>query len=391
MTKMTKKIGAIITALVFIAIAFAIYHYYPFHKKMLPTYFAYTQAEKDSLYQLNSKHKITQEELEKWDTIVFDLVKKNKLGDAHASRIYAYLYTAQRDAAYLSYNVKHSFMGSIDAISAKVLCLFFTHDCSNLANSVGHDPYSAELADMVTNKVKARMQEDDTKTKLYPEKPAAFYWAGIRPYFGQDTGSWKTWLIQSGNEFRVPAPPAYDSPEWQHQLQITTTALKNISNEQKKAVIFWAGNPGTITPPGQWLDIANHYMRSNDVPLAKVLLVRSVLAMTIADAVIAVFDSKYSYWMKRPNMLDKTIQTIMPTPNHPSYPAGHATISGAASTVLIYYFPDAKITWEKYAYEASYSRVWGGIHFTNDTEQGLTLGKHVGDRAISVEPKLTYE
>ncbi|MGH2374189.1 MAG: phosphatase PAP2 family protein, partial [bacterium] len=105
-------------------------------------------------------------------------------------------------------------------------------------------------------------------------------------------------------------------------------------------------------------------------------------AMTIADAVIAVFDSKYTYWVKRPFMMDRSIRTVMPTPNHPSYPAGHSTLSAAAATILSHYFPEATDTWQALAREAGLSRVWGGIHFPMDNEQGLILGDRVAREAI---------
>jgi membrane-associated phospholipid phosphatase len=354
---------------------------------VLPTYFSYSKADKKLLASLHSNQKITVEGLKKWDKVMLELVKENKLGDAPASRVYAYVYTAQRDAAFLSMNIKHSFMGSIDLVSAKTLCLFFKNNCSDLMSQVKSvtDPFSNELADVVVTKLKARIQNDEKNTHLYPEKSSAHSWAGTHPYFGQEVGSWMPWLMQSVDQFVAPPPPAYDSPEWQHQLKMTQDALAKVTPQQTKAIVFWAGNPGTVTPPGLWLIYANDYIFSHELPLSKILMIRSVLAMGMADSVIAVFNSKYTYWMKRPFMLDPSISTVMPTPNHPSYPAGHSTISSAAATILTYYFPENQANWLQKANEASMGRVWGGIHFTIDAEQGIILGKRVGEAAIRNE------
>jgi len=280
-------------------------------------------------------------------------------------------------------------MGDIDVVSAQTLCLFFPEKCTELTSNIktASDPYSTELAALVINKIQMRIMTDKKNTHLYPEKSAAYYWKGIRPYYGQDAGSWMPWLMQSVDKFVAPPPPVYNSPEWQHQLQMTKDALEHITPEQTKMVVFWAGNPGTATPPGVWMVFANDYMFAQNISLTRILLVRCVLAMGIADATIAVFNSKYTYWVKRPFMLDPKIITVMPTPNHPSYPAGHSTISSAAATILSYYFPANKAEWSQKEKEASMSRVWGGIHFTIDAQQGNELGKRVGETAIAHQEK----
>ncbi len=354
----------------------------------LPTYFSYSENEKKTLIDSSSKQEIMIDALKKWDTIMFNLVKDNKLGDARASRVYAYLYTAQRDAAFLSMNIKKRFMGNIDLVSAQTLCLFFENDCADLkAQTVKFtDPYSQALANIVLVKIQARIKADEKNIHDYPLlTPAEQHWKGIPPYYGIEVGSWMPWRIDSVNKFVAPAPPSYNSSEWQHQLQLTKDALMHITPEQTKLVVFWAGNPGTVTPPGLWLIAANNYIFLHKIPMQKVLLVRSILTMSMADAVIAVFNSKYLYQVKRPFMLDPTILTIMPTPNHPSYPAGHSTISAAAATVLSYYFPDQSRYWLQTADEASMGRIWGGIHFTIDAQQGMILGKKVSEAVIAKE------
>ena len=58
------------------------------------------------------------------------------------------------------------------------------------------------------------------------------------------------------------------------------------------------------------------------------------------DALIACWDSKYTFWEMRPNQLDPIITTVVPTPNFPGYVAAHATLSEASATVLDYLFPN---------------------------------------------------
>ena len=72
----------------------------------------------------------------------------------------------------------------------------------------------------------------------------------------------------------------------------------------------------------------------------------------------------------------------MPTPNHPSYPAGHSTLSSAAVTILVNYFPEARDKWTMLGEEGGMSRIWGGIHYMQDHEAGELLGKKVAEVAL---------
>ncbi|WP_419418892.1 vanadium-dependent haloperoxidase [Legionella sp. D16C41] len=363
-------------------------YFYLFHNSVnqLPTYFKYTPEEQASLSHLESSKLMTMDSLKKWDNVMFDLVKSHKLADAPASRLYAYVYTAQRDAAFLAFNVKHQFVGNLDVISSEVLCLFFPDSCLNIKLGVRDDGFSHRLSDLVLNKIKPRMAKDSQNEHLSPQLFGEGYWAGVKPFFGQDVGFWTPWLISSLKQYLPPKPSNPNDPFWQSQLKQTENALNHITPEQTKAVVFWAGNPSTVTPPGIWLKFANEYMEKEQVSLSKVFLVRSVLAMGIADAVITVFKAKYTYWVKRPFMLNPAIHTVMPTPNHPSYPAAHSVVSAAAAVILTYYFPENKSVWWKEAHQASSSRVWGGIHFPVDTNAGLQLGEEVAHAVLQAQP-----
>jgi hypothetical protein len=181
----------------------------------------------------------------------------------------------------------------------------------------------------------------------------------------------------------VSSSLALNSPAFKEQVAITERALKNISLEQRRAVVFWAGGPGTKTPPGIWLNILDEYLKDKQSSVESALTARAALSAAMMDAFIGCFDSKYTYWVRRPFMVNHAIQTVMPTPNHPSYPAGHACVSGAAKTVLSYFFPADTKHWQAQAEEAASSRVWGGIHYTIDNQAGLELGERVG--TVTVE------
>lgn len=353
--------------------------------KRISTYFSYSEQDLAPLTHLQSSKQMTQQELERWDRASLDLIYQEKANE-NAARIMAYLYVAQREAAYLSYRLRNCFEGSLDPVSKKTLGLFFPF--LSARHSFDEDPYSNTLADIVLAKLKARLDEENHDTRLYERKIGEEYWSGKSPLIGFSTASWKPWIIKSGNQFRLPPLPSLNDPFWEEQIKAVKEAHRLITAEQKRAVYFWAGIGKGYLQTGNWIKMANDYMWNQHVEFSSLLLIRSILAMGIEDSTIAAFDSKYTYWVKRPHMMDDSIHPLVPVPNHPSYPSAHSVVSAASATILTYFFPKAKSLWSDLKKEAGESRIWGGIHFPIDNEAGFALGERVGEaviRSVSVQ------
>lgn len=345
------------------------------------TYFTYDQSDIDALSKQTSNAVMSIDDIEEWEDRTYELVESHRDGDVAASKVYAYMAIAQMDAAALSYQAHRSFMGNIGLVSKDVLCELYSDSCSGLIAT--EDSYSKQLSSIVMTQVKARIAEDTAQTTPSVLKTGSELWQGPAPQVGLGAPSFKPWFLTSGDQFRSAPPLAISSPEMQAELEVVKQTLASATNEQKAVVVKWAGGPGTRTPPGIWLTLAADYMQAENTPLDTYLEVRALVTASMADAVIGAFDSKYAYQYKRPNMIDTSIITIMPTPNHPSYPAGHATISWAAATVLSEYLPNNQQEWERLAVEASDSRTIGGIHFPADNAAGTTLGTHIGDQVLN--------
>ncbi|MFN3666386.1 MAG: phosphatase PAP2 family protein [Sediminibacterium sp.] len=180
-----------------------------------------------------------------------------------------------------------------------------------------------------------------------------------------------------------PGPP----PPTASQQMKTETAeildfIKTPSAEKIRITHFWADGVGTSTPPGHWNAIA-----AEDFIKAKFSEVRwarnlALLNMSLMDAAIVCWDTKFFYFNPRPTQLDPNIKTYTGIPNFPAYISGHSTFSGAAAAILGYIIPAQAKTYEAMALEASISRMYGGIHYRSDCEVGLQAGKQVGSYAI---------
>lgn len=345
------------------------------------TYFTYSQQDVDKLRALGSAATISISQASTWQDKAYGLVEQHSTVDVDASKVYTYLAVAQLDATALSYKAHHAFIGSIEPISKDILCTFYADSCGTLLVE-SEDTYSKALSDIVMTKVVERIKQDNAQTKPYVLNIGPQYWSGPSPQIGISAGSSKPWLVRSSSQFRVQPPPAAGSVEQRQQLAAVKQALATDTDNQKAIVVKWAGGPGTKTPPGIWLSLADNYMQARTTSVDAYLETRSVLSMTMTDAIISVFDSKYTYQYKRPNMFDPSIMTVMPTPNHPSYPAGHATISWAAAAVLSHYFPANQPEWRNLAKEETNSQLLGGINFPIDNVAGTTLGIHVGNEAL---------
>jgi membrane-associated phospholipid phosphatase len=197
--------------------------------------------------------------------------------------------------------------------------------------------------------------------------------ASIEP----NAGNWKTWIISSGKDYRVPPPP--DEAATQAELvQLRDLASKRDTTAEAQIIHWDAGAPAY-----RWVDLLNMRVLFGDVPPNSQRLY-AYMTVAIADAMIAAWESKYFYNRPRPSVLDPTLSTALPTPNSPSYPSEHAAAAGAAATILAYFLPKEAESFGAMANEAAISRVAAGVQFPSDAEAGLALGRRVAEQVIAV-------
>jgi membrane-associated phospholipid phosphatase len=158
---------------------------------------------------------------------------------------------------------------------------------------------------------------------------------------------------------------------------------QNPTRERMRIVHYWADGVGTYTPPGHWNAIAAEAFVGlgwSEVRWARAF---ALLNMSLMDAAIVCWDTKFIYYNPRPSQVDPEIKTLTGLPNFPGYISGHSTFSGAAAEVLGYLVPSSKGEFQAKAEEASLSRLYGAIHFKSDCTVGLSVGKKVGGYAVT--------
>ena len=142
----------------------------------------------------------------------------------------------------------------------------------------------------------------------------------------------------------------------------------------------------------------------------------ALTSMAANDALIAVFDAKYTYNLWRPvtaiRNADQTNNSSTPrdaswrplgdTPMHPEYPCAHCISSAAVSAVLQGVAgndigeismssptaPGVIRKWTRlqdYSEEVSMARIYAGFHYRFSTIVGKDMGKKIGELAVTTQ------
>ena len=216
-----------------------------------------------------------------------------------------------------------------------------------------------------------------------PKGPGMWYSAPGVPPIGIGMTHARPWLLDSAAQFRPGPPPAYGSPAWRAALNEVKRVARERTPEQTHIAQLW----NSADPWERWNDVASTALLRHHASDADAARVLAVLNAAATDAIIACFDAKYHYWTIRPSQADSTIALAdsVELPNFPSYPSGHACSAGAFDAVLGHYFPQDRAEFTRIAEEQAMSRLWGGIHYRFDDDEGLALGRVVARYGVEQE------
>lgn len=206
-----------------------------------------------------------------------------------------------------------------------------------------------------------------------------------RPPMLPNFGLLKAWTLSPAQlaALAPPAPPSTSSPEMRADVAKVRDIVDHITRDQIAIAQKWNDGAGTYTPPGHWNAIAAEHVRGAQMSEVRAARVFADLNMAMHDAAVACWGAKFQYFNPRPGQLDPLIKTVIGLPNFPAYPSGHSTFSGAAATVLSYFFPDASSSFVAMADEAGISRVYGGIHYPTDVQRGKEHGVRIGESVVA--------
>lgn len=227
-------------------------------------------------------------------------------------------------------------------------------------------------------------------------------WGNVTPF-----------ALFSGAMFSPGIPPELTSVEYAADLN-EVKELGDVNSatrtaDQTDIARFWANGGGTSTPPGHLNVMASIVATEQNNTLAENARLFAMLNVALADAAIQCWNIKFDTNFWRPitairaadtdgndgTTADATWTPLLTTPPFPSYTSGHSTFSGAAAAVLRTFFGTDNVTFTlpsenelvadrtftsftHVAEEAADSRLYGGIHYRFDNEDGLIAGTTIG-------------
>lgn len=244
----------------------------------------------------------------------------------------------------------------------------------------------------------------------YPTPPA--YISAIEP----EWRTIKTFFIPELNAYSGNPMAPYDltpgSSFHTQMLEVYETG-KNLTDEQRLIANFWDCNPfmvkfsghmaigvKKISPGGHWMGITGIVAEKAQISFAETAYIHAMVAMGLHDAFISCWETKYKTDRIRPETvinreLDQRWRPQLQTPPFPEYTSGHSVISRASAVILTGYFgddfafvdnsevyfglPEREFTsFLQASEEAAISRLYGGIHFRDAIEEGITQGEKIG-------------
>jgi hypothetical protein len=215
--------------------------------------------------------------------------------------------------------------------------------------------------------------------------------------------------LRSGDQFRAGPPPSLTSLRYARDY-FEVKKLGRFDSpfrRQDRADVarFYAAVLGVST----WNPAVRQVAAAEGLSLTANARAFALLNMAIVDGLIAVFDTKYTYTFWRPEtavragntdgnpltIADPGFAPFVTTPCHPSYPSAHGSIAGGAREVAERIFgrnghritlsnaavPGIVLHYTRFkdiAYDIDDARIYGGIHYRFDQEQGGRLGRRVG-------------
>jgi hypothetical protein len=227
-----------------------------------------------------------------------------------------------------------------------------------------------------------------------PSCPAAggilLQWGNLRPF-----------AIESTSQFRSAPEPALTSRRYARSYKevMRVGSIDSPFRPQDRADVaqFYAAT----APVPVWNSAAAQAAVERGRSMSENARTFALMNVAISDAAASVFETKYSYYLWRPETAihangDTAWMPYIVTPCFPSYGSAHASLSNAARKVLErldgprHHFITLSNpavagvilqyeNFEQITHDIDDARVYGGIHFRFDQDIGSEQGRQVGE------------
>ncbi len=284
--------------------------------------------------------------------------------------------------------------------------------------------YGRTIADSIINWTK---KDNYLKSRgmtrfVYSTAPGAWqptpldYAQALEPYWNTIRPLTMTSASQFSPKEKLLYSKSKNSVFYKNVMEVYTIS-KNLDTLQKATALYWDDNPNVsvnighlnyfihkVSPGGHWILIGQQACIKKNMQVAKAAQVYALTSIALFDAFISCWDEKYRTNLIRPitiinRIIDKNWTPYIQTPPFPEFSSGHSVISDAAAVVLTallgdnfeftdeieIQFGNKARTFKSFleaAYESTWSRVYGGIHYPETARISIVQGKEIGNHVL---------
>jgi hypothetical protein len=229
------------------------------------------------------------------------------------------------------------------------------------------------------------------------------------------------WIMSRADQFRPGPPPDLKSETWAKDYnEVKMLGAKNSTQrtpEQTEIARYWEE-----TRPLLYHPLVKAVASLPGRTVSQNARLYAAASMAADDALIAVFDAKYTYNFWRPVTAIRNGQMggngataseagwtpFINTPMHPEYPCAHCVVSGSIGAVLMAELGSAPVPrlsssspsadgkvreWKSVAdfmEEVKVARIYDGVHYRNSSNVGNELGMKVGNLVVAKFARPAY-
>jgi hypothetical protein len=262
-----------------------------------------------------------------------------------------------------------------------------------------------------------------------PLTPGPGAWRLTPPLFAAPQTPWvgsvRPFILESADQFLPDLPPSLQSSTWVEAFRQMKTYGEATSStrtsEQTVIARFWSANVVR-----QYNRLARDVAEVRDLGSLQTARLVAMVNIVGADALISCLFAKYHYLFWRPvTAIDPMAVTadgfgpvpgyddgnsetverlgwrpLLPTPNHPEYPAAHGSITSAMAEVFSNFLGTQHFNLNIHGFDAAgpagnlnavshfemandlrseiiYARLWAGLHYHFSSVAGVVLGRNV--------------
>ncbi|RBW68292.1 vanadium-dependent haloperoxidase [Bacillus taeanensis] len=183
--------------------------------------------------------------------------------------------------------------------------------------------------------------------------------------------------FQQRIHFKIKNPYTID---WEKELVIVKQTLASLTPQQRRIAQYWG--TGELTEKITAIIISS--AQNNRMGSPHVARVLGCFHAAVNDVCVITWHLKYLFNVARPTQYDRNLPAVLITPRFPAYPSAHATIAGCAEIILSYFFPAESFPIRNLVEETAQSRLYAGVHFKVDNDEGLRLGRQIGEIVVNL-------